>query len=333
MGRSWRLLPGLLLVALACAPTTPAGKLAAWREHAVSRRSYERVEPFLRDLLPGDDLHLFAGARRVYELGHGPRARPVVVIPGWISSLSGGAPGGLSLFGQLIARRDAEIYGSHVFGFASGHQLVPRYQLLTAATVVAEAEFRRLEAEHTPGLGVLPRPAGTLYFRDLHAVGARPLDFPERPPASDAASGPAARLLPAGGLAALRSRAAWRGVAPLLAALPPGTDLFSMLWVLEAVFVSDDFGETHSLLVRGFLQTPNAHTHTREGPDGIVKLRPFGWLDGERPVVERIAVFENDRLQRVVPFQGFADWQPYLSGEAGPPATTPAARRAAMRSP
>lgn len=309
MGRSWRLLPGLLLLALGCAPTTPAEKLSAWREDAMSRRSYERVEPFLEDLLPGDDLRIFAGARRVYELGRGPRARPVVVMPAWISSLSGGAPGGLSLFGQLIARRDERIYGSHVFGFASGRQLVPRYQVLTAATLVDEQGFHRLAAQRTPGLGVLPRPSGTLHFRDLHVVGARPLDFPERPGAL------ASALLPEGGHAALLSEAAWREVAPLLEALPEGTDLFSMLWVLEAVFASDDFGETHSLLLRGFLQTPSAHTRTREGPEGVFKLRPFGWIEDERVVVRRIAVFQNDRLQQVVPFRDLEQEPP---GPAAP---------------
>jgi hypothetical protein len=210
------------------------------------------------------------------------------------------------MFGQLVGRRGDVVHGSHIFGFVSGSRIVPRYQVLTTATLVGVAEFQGLVEGGSRDIGTIPRPSGILYFRDLHVAGARPLDFPE--PEPESATGPS----PAAELADFYSEASYRAVAPLLGALPAGTDLFSLLWILDAEFVSDDFGETHSLLAAGFLNYKTVRTQTAEGPEGIFKLRPFGWVDGEVEIVKRIAIFENDRLQRIVPYTGFADWTQYL---------------------
>lgn len=300
---------GLAALALACA-TTPAERIAAWREPAVSRRTFERVLPFLEDLSPGDDLRDFAAAREVHWLPlvvDGRRTRrPVVIMPSWITSLSGGAPGGLSLFGQLVARSQDVIHGSHVFGYVVGDRIVPRYQVLTTATLVGPDEYETLVADRARDIGTLSRPGGVLYFRDLHVAGARPLGFSD--PASASGEGPPGGALPAGGIASFYSEASFQAVAPVVEKLPPGTDLFGLLRALGTRFVTKDFGETHSLLAPGFLNTRRVRTQTLEGPDGIIKLRPFGWLEADREVVRLVAIFDNDRLVRVVPRAGAGDW-------------------------
>jgi hypothetical protein len=318
-------LPAVAALALACA-TTPAERVAAWRAPAVSPRTFERVLPFLEALKPGDDLRIFERSREVHWLPparrRGPR-RPVVVMPSWITSLSGGAPGGLSMFGQLVARVRNTVHGSHVFGYVVGDRIVPRYQVLTTATLISRQEYEALQADHTPDIGVLPRPEGLLYFRELHVAGARPLAFsdPSAAAASDAdlPSAPAPRPggpatgagdvdPPVVAIAAFYSEASFRRIEPVLHGLPLGTDLFGMLSALDARFVSNDFGETHAVFAPGFLNTRHVRTRTLEGPAGLVKLRPFGWLEGDREVVRLVAIFENDRLTRVVPHAGSADW-------------------------
>jgi hypothetical protein len=281
----------LPVCAVGCA-TTPEEQMRELREQAVSPGTFARVLPYLEGLAPGDSLALFEGARRIHVLGSrrdeaGPR--PVVVMPSWIASLSGGAAGGISMLGQLVGRSEEVLYGSHVFGFVESSRIVPRYQVLTRASLVGREEFEVLSAEGVRGLGLLPRREGPLYFRDLHVVGARALAFPEA----------SAAAVPEGTLSELSAEAAYRRILPILEGLPPGTDLLSMLAALGAVFVSEDFGESHGLRVPGFLQHERVHTRTVERPEAITKLRPFGWIDGERVVVERMAIFENDRLQRV----------------------------------
>lgn len=286
-----------------CASRSPTEQMAIWREAAVSQRTWERVEPYLEALGPGDDFELFAGARKIYVQGRGRAARPVVVIPSWISSLSGGAAGGLSMFGQLQGRDGDRIRGSHVFGTVTDGRIHPRYQVFTEATVVDRETFDSLRrrGQHTPGLGQLPRPDGPLFFRDLLIVARRPLDFPD----------PLARL-PEGGAAAFYSQAEFRAIEPILDAVPPGTDLMSLLALLGATFVTDDFGESHGVLVPGFLQTRDVRTQTAHRPDGIFKMRPFGWISNDREVVDRIAIFQNDRLVEIVRHRGLADWSGYL---------------------
>ena len=309
------LLAGCLAMgALSCVSMRPE----AQRERSVSRRAFERVRPFLEDLSPGDNLRLFAGARTVQVQQRRSGERVIVIIPAWIISLSGGPAGGVSMLGQLIGRRDDVVYGSHVFGFVSQGRIVPRYQVITRATLVDPARFEALVEAREPDIGALPRPSGMLYFRELHVVATRALDFsepePEPEPESEQASEPklVGSDLAEGELAAFYSEAAFRETSPLLDGLPVGTDLFSLLWILGAEFVTDDFGESHSLLAQGFLNYKQVRTRTVENAAGVAKLRPFGWVDGEREVVERIVIFDNDRLTDVIRHDGRADWLEYL---------------------
>lgn len=315
MSRIGLLLAALALLGAACAPRTSSEKIAAWRGSAVSPRTWERVRPHLEALEPGDDLRLFEASRQVYRLGRRKRGRPVVVMPAWITSLSGGATGGASMLGQLVSRRGDRVYGSHVFGFVRGSRIVPRYQLLTTATVIDAATFQKLEADRERGIGALHRPDGTIHFRDLYVAGGRRLEFSDP---GDAA--PAEHDVAEPDAAAFFSEASYRRASPVLDSLPVGTDLFSMLWLLGAEFVSSDFGESHSLRAPGFLNYKQIRTLTFEAADGIFKLRPFGWVEGDVEVVKRVAVFQNDRLRGVVPYTGFVDVVSYI--EATAPADT-----------
>lgn len=287
--------------ATGCASPTHEAQMAIWRESAVSEPTWERVRPHLEALAAGDDLRIFEAARDVHEQGRGRSAPPVVVIPSWITSLSGGAAGGLSMFGQLIGRRDDRIRGSHVFGTVTDGRIHPRYRVFTEATLVDPGEFEALRASGARGLGQLSRADGVLFFRDLIVVATRPLGIRELP-----------EVLPEDTQSSFYSEAAFRAIEPVLDALPAGTDLFSLLALLGASFVTDDFGESHGLLAPGFLQTREVRTQTVLRPTGLFKLRPLGWLTEGGEVIDRIAIFRNDRLVRIVPHRGLPDWMEYL---------------------
>ncbi len=295
-----RMAVALAALALACttAPADPAAR-------SVRPETWERVRPHLEALKPGDDLRIFRAARQVYGAEESD-GRPMVVIPSWIPSLSGGAAGGVSMFGQLIGRRGKLVYGSHVFGYVSESRIVPRFQVITRAQLTSAAEVASLAADGARDVGALPRPTGVLHFKDLLVAGTRPLDF-ELP------RDEAGHVIPvADDFPDLHSEATYRRVAAMLDAAPIGTDLLSLLWLLEARFVTEDAGQSHRLVVPGFLQTREARTRTVEEPTAIYKLRPFGYLEGTQGVVRRIAIFENDRLRGVVRYDGRADWLGYL---------------------
>jgi hypothetical protein len=278
----------------------------------MSRASYESFLPQLQELAAGDDLAVLERARRVerQDLAGGATS---VVIPAWIPSMSGAAAGGLSLFGQRIGRSGDRIYGSHVFGYVAGSRLVPRYQVTTQARRIDRAEYERLTQRSVPGIGKLAGRPAPFYFRDLQVARTRSLAFPEPGADSETAFGWTGVE---GSLASFYSEQRFRKVEPLLQELPEGIDLFGMLLTLDARFVTSDGGQSHSLLAPGFLNYRSVRTRTVESRDGIYKLRPFGYVEieaeGEREIVRWLAIFKNDRLLRVVPHTGLADWTSYI---------------------
>ena len=281
----------------------------------MSRATYEKFLPRLQQLETGDDLAILERARRVDPRELAVSGRPVlaraerVVIPAWISSMSGGAVGGLSLFGQRIGRSGDRIDGSHVFGYVEGDRLVPRYQVVTRARLIERTEYERLLQRSGPGIGKLAAGPIPLYFRDLQVAHTRALAFPEPEPGPE---GRAVQTVVEGGLASFYSEQRFRNVEPLLRGLPEGIDLFGMLLALDARFVTRDGGESHSLLAPGFLNYRSVRTRTVESSDGVYKLRPFGYVQGEREIVRWLAIFKNDRLEKVVPHTGLADWAGYI---------------------
>ena len=275
----------------------------------MSQATYEKLLPRLKELQTGDDLAVFERIRRVVWVEQAGADWPVVVIPSWISSMSGGAAGGLSMLGQRIARSDTRIHGSHVFGYVVGDRIVPRYQIVTRASLIGRVEYDRLLGESEPGIGKLMSGPVSLYFRDLQVARTRALEFSGTDPG---AGKWAVRTQVEGGLASFYSEQRFWEMEPLIRDLPEGIDLLGMLLVLDARFVTNDYGESHSLLAPGFLNYREVRTRSIESSEGVYKLRPFGYVQGEREVVEWIAIFKNDRLEKVVPHSGLDDWRGYI---------------------
>jgi hypothetical protein len=295
------ILPLMLFSLSSCTPPT-SGDIARLRSGATTRATYEKLLPRLEELRTDGDLELLTRMRRTHWIERGAVEWPVVVIPSWITSLSGGAPGGISMFGQLVGRSRDSIHGSHVFGYVTGDRIIPRYQVRTQAQLVDEAEYEQLLAVSEPGIGTLASGSGGIYFRDLRVEETRALDF------ADPEEG-LVQTEVEGGLASFYSRERFLAVEPSLLALSPGSDLLGMLRALDARFVTSDYGQSHSLLAPGFLNYRNVRTRSFETRDGIYKLRPFGYVEHEREVVVWIAVFKNDSLLRVVPADRQDDWE------------------------
>ena len=102
-----RCLPVLLLIplVLGCVsrPRDPIGRL---REEPTSPKTFERVLPYLEALRPGDDFRLFAAAKRTSWVEVDGVRRPIVVIPAWITSLSGAKVLAVSSFGECPFTRN-----------------------------------------------------------------------------------------------------------------------------------------------------------------------------------------------------------------------------------
>ena len=177
--------------------------------------------------------------------------------------------------------------------------------------MIDRAEYDALIDRKARGIGELPQRTGTIYFRDRYVIGARPLAFPE--PAAPGEDEPLAAEPRVDDLAAFYSEQNFRAIEPVLEGLPHGTDLLGLLSALDAEFLTSDYGESHSLRARGFLNTMRVRTQTFETSAAIYKLRPFGYVEGGREITKWIAIFENDRLQRVVPYTGGDDWSIYVA--------------------
>lgn len=304
----------LLTVACGCAQLPPSDPVAQLRQGEMSWSALQSILPDLRKLAPGDDLSSLENWRRSYWLESADgRRSPFVIMPGWVSSLSGRAHGGLfSMFGQLFAQSGRTINGRHVFGYVWGDlNLVPQFLIITQATTIDRAEYEELNALETRGIGLFPGTSKTVYFRDLRVVETRPLPFhgPHDREVEEFQREPAEGGLAVAGF----TEEAFRKTEKRLLQIAEGTDLWGVFSELGALFITVDYGENYSLLMDGFLNRGGVRTRSISTDHAIYRLRPFGYVEGDREITKLIAVFKNGRLEKVVPHSGLEDWRGYIS--------------------
>ena len=208
------------------------------RKEQMSEQVFQSVLPELQKLAPGDDL---SSINNMLEAGwitskNGKRS-PIVYMPGWINSMSGGAFGGLFAIGGMFAKSGQLINGRHVFGYVWGdNNLVPQFEIITQATMIDKIEYDKLRDRKTNGIGRVSSVSGQVYFKDLHVLEARALPFRG---ISDV-EGQAARIEPVkkNELPPFYTEQAFRDAEEILLRLNQGTDLWEMLEELGALFMT-----------------------------------------------------------------------------------------------
>jgi len=274
------------------------------RREAVSQHAFETILPVLQELKPDDSLLSIEAHLKVYREQPDTGRVPIVVIPGWISSLSGGAIGGVNLIGGVTGRSGDRIFGTHVFGYVRQEMIVvPRFLVLTEATVIGETEYSRLRAERTKGAGVAVEPGGhgMLCFRDLHIRETRALSF------VDELEDASVTLKPAEAGEVLEwffSERSFQEIEQKLRSLAPGTSFWDVLAGLGTRITTGDFGHNHTLQIRGYVSSDRFPTQFLTRETGVYSIWPFGYVKKKRERPQLVLVFKNNQLLCVSPFTG-----------------------------
>ena len=276
------------------------------RRAALSRQAFETILPVLQELKPNDSL-LSIQAHQVdyYERRDTGRV-PFVVMPGWISTLSGGVIGGASLLGNVTGRSGDKLFGTHVFGYVRQEGIViPRFLVFTEATLISETEYSRLEAEGTEGAGVAFEPGshGMLHFRGLHVRETRALSSSADKLEDGSATLESARK------GSVRewffSERSFQEIEEKLRSLAPGTSFWEVFFAkLGAMVTIGDFDGDHTWQIRGYVSSERFPTQFLTRESGVYSIWPFGYAKGKQVMPRLVLVFKNDQLLRVSPFTG-----------------------------
>lgn len=307
------LLPLAALLSLVPIQLSALDPIVEIRKEQMSEQVFQSALPELQKLAPGDDL---SSIKKTLKAGwitskSGKRS-PLVYMPGWINSMSGGAFGGLFAFGGMFAKSGQLINGRHVFGYVWGDiNLVPQFEIITQATVIDEIEYDSLGARETNGIGRVSSVSGQVYFKDLRVLETRALPFRG---ISDV-EGQATRIEPVkkNELPPFYTEKAFRDAEDILLQLNKGTGLWEMLEELGALFITTDYGENHSLLVNGLLNYKNVKPQYIETDEALYILRPFGYIQNDKEIIKLIVIFKNGLLEKITPYSGAEDWHSYLT--------------------
>jgi hypothetical protein len=278
--------------------------LSGVRSDALSQQAFEKLLPILQELKPNDSLLSLEPYRKAYRDVPDTGRAPIVLMPGWISALSGDRLGGLSMLGGVTGRSGARLFGTHVFGYLLQERvLVPKFLVLTEATLISEAEYSRLHTEGTKGIGIVLAPGSKnkLLFRDLHVSGTRALSW------VDESKGGPVTLEPARVEDArewLFSQQSFQEMEDRLRSLTPGTDFWDVLARLGTFVTTADFGDHHTFSIKGYVASEQFPTQYLTRESGVYSIWPFGYDKKKRVMPQLVLVFKNDTLLRVSPITG-----------------------------
>jgi len=282
-----------------------SGDLAKEREKqykkALTPEAVGRFEARVKQMKTGQVLGEKALGLKFVELEDKGKVAYLCVGDAWIPAMSGGISGGLTQLGQYCGRDSVNVWGEHFFGYVWGNMtLVPKYRVLTRASLISSEEYARREKEMS--VGKLEGESETLLFADPVFVECQPISVNDPGQVEDAT----ARKIEAGDLAKypepLCTDAFFEEARTVLEALTPGTRMWELPARLDGVLISTDYGQSYSLQMKGFLNTramgPWATTHA----NGKYEVWTFGTMSGGNESPQRSVVFRNGSLVEVKPF-------------------------------
>jgi hypothetical protein len=294
----------LTVIHAGCATTD---SVMAFKEREIgptlTRQSFERIEPVLRNIHPGQTMDSTGLVWSVREIQSGNKLVGLIAsADGWAGSLSGNIAGAFSKLGEPVGLGKKQLYGQHLYGYIIEPALfVPRYALQTISTVIDEKEFETLSKSRASGIGWIYAPGEgkkKIYFKDLKVFQVKEL-YKSEEASAGLQKGESVSPSEAD---SFFSKARYERVATKIGTLSPGLDIFSVIKSLNGSFVVQFGGASHILFMDGFLKYTGENIISNTTPDGIYVVWPFGYVESGKEVPKMAIIFKNGLLQKVVPY-------------------------------
>lgn len=294
----------LTLIHAGCATTNPVMTLKE-REigQTLTRQSFEKVEPVLRNLRPNQTMDSTGLAWPVHDIKSGnKRVGLLASADGWVGSLSGDIAGAFSKLGEPFSLEKKQLYGVHIYGYIIEPALLfPRYALQTVATVIDEEEYAALTKTREKGTSWTFAPGEgkkKLYFKDLRVFQVKELYRSAETPGPLQKGG----SVSSSDAASFFSKERYERAAAKISSLSPGVDIFSVIKSMNGSFVAQYGGASHILFMDGFLKYTGENIISNTTPDGIYVVWPFGYVESGKEIPKMAIIFKNGQLQKVVPY-------------------------------
>jgi hypothetical protein len=269
----------------------------------LTQQSFERVEPIIKNIRPGQTMDSTGLAWPVIEIKSGNKLVGLVArADGWAGGLSGNLAGAFTKLGEPIALEKGRLYGQHIYGYIMAPSLfVPRYALQTVATVIDKTEYDALTKSRTEGIGwtlKAERSNDKIFFKELKVFQVKELyksaeTFTGMQKGETVSRSEASLLI---------SKERYEQVADKVLTLAPGLDTFSVIKSLNGVFVAQFGGVSYILFMDGFLKYTGEYFIRKTTSQGIYDVWPFGYVENEKEVPKVALIFKNGVVHRVVPY-------------------------------
>jgi hypothetical protein len=310
----------LSLLATGCAPSIQQ-IIQTKNIESTSKSAFDKVEPLLKDLKPGDDLQSKI-KWRLFEIQGQDKGNGIANADGWIGHLSGDYYGGLFGFGHIISRSENKLFGEHVFGYlVFGTTLVPRYSVITQAELIPYTEYKNLAEKKAVNWGLLPTPGWSehepqdkdipqlTFYRDVTVKEVRMLDYHIKDADISDSSVKVEKIGTLKDLAKLfLTPDRFHEAEIKLREIEKGTDAWEVIKKLNGKYFTPNSGINYFLLMDGYIMDP-WHKMT---PDGLFVVWPFGYLEGEISIPKSSLIFKNDKVYKIVPYASKKETEEYF---------------------
>ena len=271
------------------------------RSNSMTREALSRCEARLKDLSPGQAVSAETFGFKFYEIKGRGGKYTVAVADGWISSMSGGDVGASGGLGRYCGRDSSGVLGEHVFGYVwENSTLLPKYRVVTRAHLISQEEYTRRMKESA--VGFIQGKAGTVYFADPVLVENNEIAGTDPAEAAKQEGSKAKKIDLKSMTEEMCSEASYKEAQGVLDSLAAGTLLWDVPSRLGGVLLTLDFGESYSMLMKGFLNTEQSAPWTVSKPDGKYEVFNFGTVVKKKETPQRSLVSRNGRVVEVVPF-------------------------------
>ncbi len=294
------------IVALGCATASWKEQTAALRVQSLTRNAFARAETALSQLRPGPTSVLaFTECSVATRKDGGGGADAMVACDGWVGPLSGDSAGWYSGIGEVYGASGEFLYGSHVYGYVHESQLVPRYRLKMRGDRIGRAEYDRLTSERRPGVGRvrLPGEPSDTYFKNLTISEIQKLSFEAPDPGGvrKTATGSETRQVVMEWFRSGLTFERFERTQSLLRNIKVGTNKWEVIRALGGRFHTYDFAESYVLFMDGFLNLHDKYRWEKATSGGVLKVWPFGYLNGDIEVPRLDLIFLNEEVVALDP--------------------------------
>ena len=292
------------------APSDLEQRIAEITLPRMSYSSFKRSEAKLKGLRPGDMLTTKDIGIKYFKLSKwlSSNNHIVVVGDGWISSMSGK---GTYNLGRAFGVEGKTIYGRHLFGYVYGNAtLVPKYQLLTKATILPDTDYQELnknDGEKGIRRVIFNQKGEKYYFNDneVTIVSLKHLPFqaiPEmtndRLPVQEVEIGNIFDFK-----RSISTKASFEDTEIKLKNFQPGIDSWDMIHHLNGTFVTKDFGHEYIIFMKGYANYEGDKRWQLATEHDVYEVWPFGYVEDDKEVLKLSVIFRNGKLQKIMPYE------------------------------